>query len=244
MLATVSRLSTRRPDFIEARRSGPRLWALCALLLGFVGLAVISHRARGGTALDHEVLGWLVEHRRDGITTAAIAITNAGSPLAMALLAFAAGVTLWRRHSPRTGIVVVATLAIAYGLSTLTKMLVGAHRPPRAVQLLLEVDPSYPSGHVTGTLALTGIVAVVCGRRRGRLIRIALAVGVVAVTSMVALTRLYLGVHWLTDVVGGSLLGASAVLAGLAMLDRMVPGRSDSGGLPVESSAPTVTKVA
>ena len=240
----VSQLSTREPDVNQAHRSGPGPWALCASFAGFIGLAAVSRLATDGTALDHEVLGWLVEHRRDGITTAALVITNAGSPVAMALLAFAAGATLWRRHSPRAGIVVVATLAMAYLLSTLTKTLVGAHRPPRAVQLLLEVDQSYPSGHVTGTLALVGIVAVVCGRDRRRVIRAALGVGVAVVTLLVALTRLYLGVHWLTDVVGGSLLGGSAVLAGSAVLGRVTPSQNTGLARRAESPASAVTQVA
>ncbi|MCV7422096.1 phosphatase PAP2 family protein [Mycobacterium yunnanensis] len=216
----------------------------CALLVGFIGLAVVSHRATAGTALDHEVLGWLVDHRRDGITTAAIAITNAGSPVAMAVLAFVACVILWRRHSWGTGAVVAATLAVAYCASTLTKTIVGAHRPPRAVQLLLEVDQSYPSGHVTGTLALVGIVAVVCGTNRAWVIKAALAGVVLVATALVALTRLYLGVHWLTDVVGGCLLGGAAVLSGAAVLDRVMPARAVSVDGLTEPPASTVPQVA
>jgi undecaprenyl-diphosphatase len=110
--------------------------------------------------------------------------------------------------------------------------------------LLLEVDPSYPSGHVTGTLALVGIVAVVIGRGRSPAIRAALAVAVVAATALVALTRLYLGVHWLTDVAGGSLLGGAAVLAGSAALAALTSVQSGSFGRRAKSPAPKVTRVA
>ena len=162
--------STPEFDATPEFRAGA-VCVLAALVLGFVGLAVVAHRAQHGTNLDHAVLGWLIAHRHDGLTTAAVVITNAGSPRSMWLLGAMAGVTLWVRRSPQTGIVVVATLALAYGLSTLTKTVVGAQRPPRVTQLLLEVDPSYPSGHVTGTLALVGIVAVVLGGGRSLAIR-------------------------------------------------------------------------
>lgn len=206
------------------------------MFVGFVGLAVVAHRARHGTAVDHAVLGWMIDHRRGWLTTVAIVITNAGSPVAVGLLAAAAAALLWwRRRSPMSAVVVVATLAVATGVSTVTKVIVGAQRPPGAVQLLREVDPSFPSGHVTGTLALVGIGAVVLSRRRGRVIRVALASGVAVATAAVALSRLYLGVHWLTDVGGGLLLGGAAVLAGSACLEFRE--RADA-------STPPVTRVA
>lgn len=217
---------------------------LMALVVGFVGLALVAHRVQDGTALDHALLDWLVAHRHHGLTTAAIVVTNAGSPGSMWPLAVIAGAILSARYSPLTGIVVLATLASAYGLSTLTKTVAGAQRPPRATQLLLEIDPSYPSGHVTGTLALVGIVAVVLGRGRSLAIRVACGVGVAAVTVVVALTRLYLGVHWLTDVVGGSLLGGTAVLIGSLALRAFAPTPSRNSGQRAESSGPKGTWVA
>jgi undecaprenyl-diphosphatase len=137
----------------------------------------------------------------------------------------------------------VATLAVATGVSTVTKEIVGAQRPPGAVQLLREVDPSFPSGHVTGSLALLGIVGVVLSRGRRRVIRFALASAVAVATVAVALTRLYLGVHWLTDVGGGLLLGGAAVLVGSVALDTAGRARSERER---QSDAPTppVTRVA
>jgi membrane-associated phospholipid phosphatase len=225
------------PHPIELSKLGSR-WAFsaAAVLVGFVGLAVVAHRAQHGTALDHSVLGWMIDHRRDWLTTVAIIITNAGSPVAVGLLAaLVAALLWWHRRSPTSAVVVVATLAVATGLSTVTKVVVGAERPPSGVQLLSEVDPSFPSGHVTGTLALVGIVAFVVGRGRRLVVRVALASTVLVATAAVALTRLYLGVHWLTDIGGGLLLGGAAVLAGSACSEF---------GEGAESPVPRVTRVA
>lgn len=52
------------PDSSEDRRTGPCRWILFAVLVGFVGLA---YHAKRGTALDHAVLGWMVEHRNAGL---------------------------------------------------------------------------------------------------------------------------------------------------------------------------------
>ena len=221
----------------------PVLWA-AAMLLVFVDLGVAAHVAAHGTAVDHSVLAWVIDHRRGWLTTLAIAITNAGSPVAMGMFAVVAAAVLWRRGSPMDGLIVVATLGVASGLSALTKICVGAHRPPRAVQLLLEVDPSYPSGHVTGTLALCGIAAVACGRGRSLTVRTTLACGALVATVAVACTRLYLGVHWLTDVGGALLLGGAAVILGSVALDAVTTKWSQAAGSAAESPTSTVSRVA
>lgn len=202
----------------------------------FVALGVVSHDAGAGTALDHDLLSWLVAHRSAGLTAVAIAVTTAGSPPVITALAVVAGALLWwRRRAVLPALVVVGTLGAAMSVSTLTKIAVGSHRPARALQLIPELDMSYPSGHVTGTLALAGIVAVAVGAHHGRFVQLILAIDVAAVTTMIALTRLYLGVHWLTDIGGGMLLGSAAVLLGSA-----VP--SFGANPPVSGSEPIVAK--
>ena len=209
--------STPSTVVIAAVRAG-------ALLATFAALAMVSHRAVAGTATDHHVLHWFVHHRSEWLTGPAIAITDAGSPVATIVLAFViAGVLWWRRRTAIAPLIVIATLGLAGAASTIMKVVVRSERPPLALQLITETDPSFPSGHVTGTLALAGIVAVAIGTGRSPAVRRSLYWGVAAVTVVVAVTRLYLGVHWVTDVVGGALLGGSALILGscaLRLLDR------------------------
>lgn len=212
-----------------------RVYAAAVLLAVFGFLGTIAHNAVSGTPMDHAVLAWLVGHRSDALTAIAIAITDAGSPLITALLAVIAAAVLWpKRRSLLPPLVVVGTLVGAGALSTITKSVVGAHRPPRSIQLALETDMSYPSGHVTGTLALAGIVAVVVGAGRARPMRLLLAAGVAVVTLLVALTRLYLGAHWCTDIGGGLLIGGAAVLLG-SSVPGLAPPRPESGAGPISA---------
>jgi membrane-associated phospholipid phosphatase len=212
-------------------RAAPITTMLVVLVSLFVVLGVVAHHASAGTAWDHTVLGWMVHHRRPGLTSTAIAVTNLGSPVGVAVIAaVAAAVSWWRLGSARPAILIIATLALAGAVSTLTKIIVGAHRPVSTVQLVVETDPSFPSGHVTGTLALLGALAVVTAHHRGRVVSSAMIALAAAGTAAVALTRLYLGVHWVSDIMGGLLLGTTAAVGACVVYRRMM-GASDTDGV-------------
>ncbi|MUM18828.1 phosphatase PAP2 family protein [Mycobacterium sp. CBMA271] len=189
--------------------------AALALFTVFCALALIRRAATSGTAVDHAMLNWMVEHRRPWLTSVALAITNAGSPIAVALLAagMCAAVSWWTR-SLWPALVVGVTVAGAAIASAALKVVVGAHRPPERVQLTPESDYSFPSGHVTGTVALLGIFAVITATYGSAAVRLCWAVTTASVAVIMAMTRLYLGVHWLTEVLGGLVLGSLAVLVG------------------------------
>ena len=135
------------------------------------------------------------------------------SPAAAWIVALTFGAVSWQRTRSLAALAVAtATLGAALTMSTVTKLLVRRIRPPLDLQLVHADGFSYPSGHTTGTLALTGIFAVLLCRGRSRPVRVLAGLLVALATVAVALTRLYLGVHWLTDVVGGALLGGSVVV--------------------------------
>ena len=207
----------------NTRRTGVTATTVAVVGSLFIVLGFVAHHAGAGTSPDHTVLTWMVHHRTPGLTSLAIAVTNVGSPAGVAVLAaVAAAASWWRLGSPRPTILILTTICVAGAISTLSKIAVGAHRPAQAVQLVVETDPSFPSGHVTGTLALLGALAVVIDHHGGRVVSL-VAIALTAVgTAAVAVTRLYLGVHWFTDIVGGVLLGCTAAGLACAAYRRMM----------------------
>ena len=102
----------------------------------------------------------------------------------------------------------VATVALSEVLIGPVKSVVDRPRPPGA--LVATSAASYPSGHaIASAVTSIGVVmALTTGRRRLHWMIVA-----VVVSAAVALSRTYLSAHWLTDVIGGSLLGAGLALA-------------------------------
>lgn len=200
-------------------------WTSAAVMTAaLLGLSVLRLHAVTGTAVDRAVLSWMVDHRHPALTSWAVAITDVGSPLGVAILAGTLGGLLWwRTRQVVTALSVVATVAGAAATSAVLKVAVAVHRPPPSVQLMAETDHSFPSGHVTATVALCGMAAVVLGPGARPAMRLWLACTGAAAIIAVTLTRLYLGVHWLTDVLGGLLVGGLAVLAGTVLTARSTP---------------------
>ncbi len=93
----------------------------------------------------------------------------------------------------------------------------GALAPPIVSQVLLETDHSFPSGHATGAMVLFTMAAVMFGYGLPPTRRALLLISAAGVTVVVSVTRLYLGEHWLADVVGGILLGGLAAVIGGAL---------------------------
>ena len=199
----------------------PSTWTWLAFRgaeLGVIAVAIslladAATEGDGLTAIDRPTWSWLVE-RRDGALTAVFkTITQIGSTVTMGVLAGAVVILLvWRKR--RADALFLAIVAIGSGLLVCAaNPLVGRTRPPLAERLVTETNQSFPSGHALASFAIIGALAVLfvpalAGTRRRVLTVVLAALFVVAV----GISRLYLGVHWPTDVLGGWLCGAGWLL--------------------------------
>jgi membrane-associated phospholipid phosphatase len=199
----------------------PALFLLaCAvvLALALVGLGellakVFSHDAVGRG--DADISRWLAGHRsRDlnevtGVTTK-LAETLTITILAVVTVAFAAWV--WRRW--REPMLVAVAVAGEVGIFLVVTLLVDRKRPPVGHLDAAPPTSSFPSGHTAAAVALYGALAVLASQRaRSALVRglfIALAV---VVPLVVGASRMYRGMHYFSDVLGGLALGWVWLLA-------------------------------
>lgn len=190
----------------------------------FLGLLDVVEEWDSLSAVDRPVLTWLAD-RRGAVTTGVLrAVTFVSGPAAMLVVGGFVCVAwaLLRRERWRPALLAGAMVASA-AVSTVVKVAVGRDRPPFATMDVpgAETSGSFPSGHTLGTATLLLVAAYLsCSRSPSRR-RIAVwSIAVVAGTGLVALSRLYLGYHFLTDVLAAMAL-AVAVAGAVVVVDRV-----------------------
>ncbi|MDN5750145.1 MAG: phosphatase PAP2 family protein, partial [Pseudonocardia sp.] len=115
----------------------------------------------------------------------------------------------WRRGRRADAVFVGGAMAGGVLLFRGLKILIDRPRPPAAVQVIAENNESLPSGHATMATVVVGSLVVLAWAGRGALGRVLTATGALLWIGAVGLTRVYLGVHWFSDVVAGWLVGAA-----------------------------------
>jgi undecaprenyl-diphosphatase len=169
--------------------------------------------------VDRPVAVFFVRHREAWLTRLLQDLTNLGSIRILLPLILAVGVGWWlRRRTWRPLVLLAAAYAGADLAFNAVKQLVGRPRPPAAILLKPVAGPSFPSGHATQAVAVYGMLAALAATASPRWSRKVTAWALaVVIAGLVGLSRLYLGAHWLTDVLAGFALGAAWLFAVLAL---------------------------
>ena len=196
-----------------ARRS---VLGFVAVVLGALLLALaVRFAATPVVATDRAVASDLnaVVAPRPWLVTVLEVVTAAGAPVTTWVVLTTLTVALVLRHKLRLALYVALTGLGAAVLSPLLKHLVDRLRPMVATPVAAAGGPSFPSGHTLGVTVWVGVVLlvllpVVPARPR----RLAVGVGV-ALAGLVGLTRIALGVHFVSDVLAGWLVGVGWLLA-------------------------------
>lgn len=223
----MSTASTRAQFAAWLRRStswpvlGRLVPGLLAALVLLGALTVLVGRSMSKPSeLDQRVATWFAGHRAGWLTPIMRTITTLGSPTGVAITAtVVVGALCWRSRRVGPGLLAVVVLGGAELLQTITKVLAARPRPPMSLWVagMSPTGLSFPSGHALLAAAGYGLMAVLLTRHLRRLVtRTAVWVAAVAAATLVGVSRLYLGVHWFSDVIAGWLIGAlwlSLVLA-------------------------------
>lgn len=202
-----------------ARHRGVLALTVC---LGFALVATLTlagsrvyravAREDGVAGLDQPVLDLALRHRSPSIDRGLTLFTQLGGPLGMTIIAAlitAALLWRWRRATP--AILMVTAVAGSLALTVVGKEAFARERPPQIDAVPpYESSPSFPSGHALNSTVIAGMIAYLVILRLVRALQKLLTV-MLAVGWAVAMgtSRVFLGHHWLTDVMCGWLVGAA-----------------------------------
>src|SRR3954454_2701088 len=174
-------------------------------------------------SLDHDLERFITSHRWGPIDGLFVWLSRIGSGGAVWVVLALVLAVLWRRPAIFIGTGAAALLSAL----TVTPLqdAIGRHRPPlllHRLHPLVRVPPhgSFPSGHTTTAFACAFVLAGLVHRRRTRIALYVLA-------GAIAFSRLYVGVHFPLDVVGGAILGTVYGFGVLQLVGRLEHARDD-----------------
>ncbi len=177
---------------------------VCFIVIGWGAGALWTSIVSSG---ELEFAQEVARQRSAALTTVAKAVTWAGSAYLLVPLALVCCVVLVRAGLRREAVAVVASLGGAMLISDIVKLLVSRPRPP-VEHLQAVTGSSFPSGHATQASAFWfSLVLAAHAARAAPLLTRSLAAVAVLLVAAVALSRVYLGVHYPSDVIAGVLLG-------------------------------------
>jgi len=187
------------------------------LLFAWLAQGVLERQA---LTLDHDVLVILQSRASPAFQRIAVGVSLLGGVLLWVLLVCVAGCLIWKRC---VGVAISLLIAVigAQLLNDVLKLLFQRPRPTAVLSLLPGQSWSFPSGHAMLSLAFYGFLAYLSLRLlRGRW-RITALVGLGLIVLLIGLARLYLGVHYFSDVIAGyaaSLIWLESVILGGRLL--------------------------
>jgi undecaprenyl-diphosphatase len=198
-------------------RRRPVIAATLAILL-MVALGVALAVRASPFEFETEWMEEIIEHRSPFWLVPSLVMNFLGGGwFAIFIVPLGVAAVLFAVRRPRDAVFFLVASALSAGLVQLFKAVFGRARPE---DVLVHVDPgSFPSGHV----ANAATVAVALGLILQRVW--VWAAGAVYVVLM-ALSRTYLGAHWITDTIGGALLGAGVAFGVWALLHAVWRDRS------------------
>jgi membrane-associated phospholipid phosphatase len=180
--------------------------------------------------IDARIRPWVLAHRTGFGNHFFAGLSLLGSTVATLILVPAIALYLWRRKGHMVAAVFISAPAAAISLLLAIRQLVARQRPPGATGIVS--NPSFPGGHMIVATSLWVTLMYLLWRERLLPLLPALVVAA-GWPLLVGISRVYLDVHWPSDVVAGWLLGMSLALAAAAIYERWrVKGGSSAAARP------------
>lgn len=217
---------------------------LVALWIG-VGMLLTGPFADGAVVrTDERVANWMVDQRTSTLNS----LTVWGSYLAetitkVVVTALVAVLFLWLWRRWLEPLVVTISLIIEASAFIVVTWVVGRDRPDVPRLDGSPVGSSFPSGHTAAAAAYAAIAVVIFWHTRNRWVRIVVVAITALIPVIVALSRMYRGMHFLSDTVAGAILGFASVALTVVVLTRSPEGAAVQTATESTTPEPNMAEV-
>jgi undecaprenyl-diphosphatase len=206
-----------------------------AMMVGAAGIYDAVSEADGISGLDKPALDWAIGLRTPTVDLWVTAFTNLGQTLPMIIIAGFLTIALFVRYRRRTiWVLMLVAAAGSVSFTLVGKALIGRSRP--ALEFAVppyEESFSFPSGHALNSTVVAGMLAyLVCVLSARRWLRVLAVVTASAWAVAMGLSRVFLGHHWLTDVMFAWLLGLGWLALLVTVHRVLLRLREDAGSRP------------
>lgn len=166
--------------------------------------------------IDNRITLMIYGLRTDWLTPFFMTITLLGNPPTVVTLTIVLAAVAYyaQRKKPALSLWIIIAMAIGnLGLNPLVKNLIARQRPDEDLRLISEMSYSFPSGHAFASMSLFGaLIIIILLKMKASKWRTLLVAVISIVIVLVGLSRLYLGVHYFSDIIAGYSLGLSWLL--------------------------------
>lgn len=194
------------------------VWASVSIVTGFgivigspaiMGFVVVADEVLEGEAetVDAAILEWVAGTRSEWMDLAALQITALGNIATLVVVVLTATAILWAARRKVSVALLMASVFTGMAANLLLKAAFGRPRPEVEASLAEALTASFPSGHAMLAAITYGTVAFLVGRMATGAVRWLTWVGAAGLIVLIGLSRLYLGVHYPSDVLAGWLGG-------------------------------------
>jgi undecaprenyl-diphosphatase len=217
-------------------------------IAGTIGFAALAEVVREGYTqqFDTAVLRWLGAHHTPTLTTIMTEVTPLGTGIVVLTVVGVTTAFLWHTEHKHSARMLLAATAGNILLNNVLKLFFDRARPSVFEWGTHAASSSFPSGHAMSATVVYGTVAYLLARlqKHGWARAITLTLAVIMIV-LICLTRLYLGVHYPSDVLGGIIFGLAwsgfcmaTLEASLALACRRAPAHAvEEAPAPVEHAA-------
>jgi undecaprenyl-diphosphatase len=181
--------------------------AIAILTFCLISFLLITVLRGAFSGINNEVNLWIVTIHNNIFTAVANLVADGFDTTVLLPLSLVIGATLFVVKKRKYALLLVGGMGGNTVILLVLKTFIYSPRPLNG--LIIETSNSFPSGHTTSTVVLFGLLTFFAWQTwKSTAIKITSSAIYLTFISLVGFTRLYLNVHWLTDVIGGYFLGA------------------------------------